>query len=204
MVHFTSSQPQTRKFFSTWTGSHSATEPPLWERFIEAMGLNTLEPNWSHLCKVLREQDFNRFNSHHRFYIQFNFSKVIKSALKSNSHPPTISEGGLLSSGVLHPTVTLVGPSTVLVSVPPPMLLPPLSSLALPSPAPSSCGWVPLLWAVHTLLMISAHQPFQAHILPTACHIMHLPFRTTGLFFKLVSSRTAWSVHLATDQNRTG
>lgn len=79
------------------------------------------------------------------------------------------------------------------------------STLILPS---SSLPGSFLLWlgsplcAVHALLMISAHQPFQAHILRTACHIMHLPFRTTGLFFKLLSNQTAWSVHLSTAQNR--
>lgn len=127
----------------------------------------------------------------------------MKSAFKSNSHPLRHPKGGLCvyfrcftsSSDFCKPNYCLsLCPST-----------PALSTLIfLCSPLP---GFF-LLWlgsplcAVHTLLMISAHKLFQAHILRMACHITHLPFRTTGLFFKLLSNETAWSVHLATAQNR--
>lgn len=172
------------------------------------MGLNTLEPNWSQACKDLMEQkdDFDRFNAHHRFCIRFSsFGPEDLALLRwSNNHLRAMITPLDTPKKVFDvifrwftSSSNFCGPNYCLGLCP--------STLILPS---SSLPGSFLLWlgsplcAVHALLMISAHQPFQAHILRTACHIMHLPFRTTGLFFKLLSNQTARSVHLSTAQNR--
>lgn len=178
------------------------------------MGLNTLEPNWSQPCKVLREQkdDFDRFNSHYRFCIQFSSFGPENPALLRwwNQHLRAIltplgtqKEAFAFIFRCFTSSSDFCKPSYCLSLCPSTPALSTLIFLCSPLPGSFLLTLGSPLCAVHTLLMISAHKLFQAHILRTACHVTHLPFRTTVLFFKLLSNETAWSVHLATAQNRT-